>query len=131
MTATPAQTTPPKKVLVVEDEELIAKPLTMKLKLSGFDVKNAFNGEEALEILAKEKFDLIILDLLMPKLDGFGVLTELRNWGDKTPVVVATNLNQAEDVSRVFELGVSNYYVKADTTLDQIVEHVWRAINYK
>jgi DNA-binding response OmpR family regulator len=123
--------TPSKKVLVVEDEELIAKPLTMKLKLSGFEVKNAYNGEEALEILAKEKFDLIILDLLMPKLDGFGVLTELRNWGDKTPVVVATNLNQAEDVSRVFELGVSSYYVKADTTLDQIVEHVWKAINYK
>ena len=123
--------TPPKKVLVVEDEELIAKPLSMKLKLSGFGVKNAYNGEEALDILAKEKFDLIILDLMMPKVDGFGVLTELKNWGDKTPVVVATNLNQAEDVSRVFELGVTNYYVKSDTTLDQIVEHVWRAINYK
>ncbi len=127
----PEQTAAPKRILVVEDEEMIAKPLAMKLRLSGFEVNNAFNGEEALDVLSKEKYDLIILDLMMPKVDGFGVLAELQKRGDTTPVVVATNLNQAEDVSRVFELGVTNYYVKADTTLDQIVEHVWKAINYR
>jgi DNA-binding response OmpR family regulator len=121
-------TEPLKKILVVEDEEMIAKPLTMKLRLSGFEVKNAFDGQEALDILAKEKFDLIILDLLMPKVDGFGVLTELQKKGDTTPVIVATNLNQAEDVSRVFELGCTNYYVKADTTLDQIVDNARKTI---
>jgi DNA-binding response OmpR family regulator len=117
-----------KKILVVEDEELIAKPLSMKLRLSGFETKNAFDGQEALEIFAKEKFDLILLDLLMPKIDGFAVLAELKKKGDTTPVIVATNLNQAEDVSRVFELGCTNYYVKADTTLDQIVENVKKTI---
>jgi len=117
-----------KKILVVEDEELIAKPLSMKLRLSGFEVKNAFDGQEALENLAKEKFDLILLDLLMPKIDGFGVLADLQKKRDTTPVIVATNLNQAEDVSRVFELGCTNYYVKADTTLDQIVENVKKTI---
>ena len=124
----PSMTEPLKKILVVEDEEMIAKPLTMKLRLSGFEVKNAFDGQEALDILAKEKFDLIILDLLMPKVDGFGVLTELQKKGDTTPVIVATNLNQAEDVSRVFELGCTNYYVKADTTLDQIVDNARKTI---
>ena len=117
-----------KKILIVEDEELIAKPLSMKLRLSGFETKNAYNGEEALEILNKEKFDLILLDLLMPKVDGFSVLAELRKKGDTTPIIVATNLNQAEEVSRVFELGCTNYYVKADTTLDQIVENAKKTI---
>jgi len=117
-----------KKILVVEDEELIAKPLAMKLRLSGFEVKNAYDGSEALAILAKEKFNLILLDLLMPKIDGFTVLAELQKNGDTTPVIVATNLNQAEDVSRVFDLGCTNYYVKADTTLDQIVENARKTI---
>jgi DNA-binding response OmpR family regulator len=110
-----------KKVLVVEDEEMIAKPLSMKLGFAGFEVKNAADGQQALDILAQEKFDLILLDLLMPNVDGFSVLTELRNRHNPTPVIVATNLNQPADVSRVFELGCSNYYVKSDTTLDQIV----------
>jgi len=117
-----------KKILVVEDEELIAKPLSMKLRLSGYEVKNADDGEEALAVLAKEKFDLILLDLLMPKVDGFGVLAELNKRRDHTPVIVATNLNQPEDVSRVFELGCTNYYVKADTSLDQIVDNARKTI---
>jgi CheY-like chemotaxis protein len=118
-----------KKVIVVEDEEAIVKLLSTKLGLAGFEVKTAPDGEVALAMLASEKFDLILLDLLMPKVDGFGVLAELKNRNDKTPVIVATNLNQPSDVSRVFELGCTNYYVKADTTLDQIVEHVQRVLS--
>jgi len=117
-----------KKILIAEDEEMIAKPLGMKLRLSGFETKHALNGKEALDMLSKEKFDLILLDLLMPEVDGFSVLAELQKKSDSTPVIVATNLNQAEDVSRVFELGCTNYYVKADTTLDQIVENVKKTI---
>jgi len=117
-----------KKILIAEDEELIAKTMAKKFALSGFEVKNAYNGQEALDLLAKEKFDLMILDLMMPVMDGFGVLTELKKRGDKTPVIVATNLNQVEDVTRVFELGCTNYYVKADTTLDQIVEEARQTI---
>jgi two-component system response regulator TctD len=117
-----------KKILIVEDEELIAKPLGMKLRLSGFETKHVLNGKEALDTLGNEKFDLILLDLLMPEVDGFAVLAELQKRTDPTPVIVATNLNQAEDVSRVFELGCTNYYVKADTTLDQIVENVKKTI---
>jgi len=111
-----------KKILIVEDEAGIVKPLAMKLKLSGFDVKSAADGEEGLDAMSKEKFDLVLLDLMMPRVDGFEVLTKLRERKDHTPVIVATNLNQPSDVSRVFELGCTNYYVKSDTTLEQIVE---------
>jgi len=118
----------PKKVLIVEDERLIAKPLAMKLQFSGFEVKNAYDGEEALAMLAKEKFDIVLLDLMMPRVDGFDVLTEMKKRGDNTQVIVATNLNQEADVSKVLELGVTSYYVKSDTSLDEIVENVKRAL---
>ncbi len=118
-----------KKILVVEDEARISKLLSMKLGLAGFGVGLASDGQEALDILAAEKYDLILLDLLMPRVDGFGVLAEMQKRGDRTPVIVATNLNQPSDISRVFELGCTNYYVKADTSLDQIVEHAKRVLS--
>jgi DNA-binding response OmpR family regulator len=120
----------PKKILIVEDEKMIIKPLEMKLKLSGFDTAVAYDGEEALGILEKDKFDLILLDLMMPKIDGFGVLSAMKKKGDKTPVIVATNLNQEGDISKAMELGVSNYYVKADTSLGDIVENVKKVLNF-
>jgi DNA-binding response OmpR family regulator len=119
---------PLKKILIVEDEKLIAKPLALKLKLSSFETKTAFDGEEALEMLENEKFDLILLDLMLPKLDGFGVLAELKKRGNQIPVIVASNLNQMDDISRTLELGVSSYYVKSNTTFDEIVENVKKAL---
>jgi DNA-binding response OmpR family regulator len=120
---------PAKKILIVEDERLIAKPLAMKLQFSGFEVKNAYDGGEALALLEKEKVDLVLLDLMMPRVDGFDVLTEMKKRGDMTPVIVASNLNQEKDVSKALELGVTSYYVKSDTTLDEIVENVKTALN--
>lgn len=119
----------PKKILIVEDEPGISKLLSTKLALAGFKVGTAFDGQEALDTLSREKYDLILLDLLMPRVDGFGVLSELGQRKDRTPVIVATNLNQPSDVSRVFELGCTNYYVKSDTSLDQIVEHAQRVLS--
>jgi DNA-binding response OmpR family regulator len=113
-----------KKILIIEDEEAIVKPLAMKLELSGFSVAKAYDGEQGLALMEKEKFDLVLLDLMMPKIDGFGVLTALKAKGSTIPVIVATNLNQPDDVSRVFELGCSSYYIKSDTTLEQIAETV-------
>lgn len=118
-----------KKVLIVEDERLIVKPLAMKLQLSGFEVNSAYNGAEALDLLEKEKFDIILLDLMMPKVDGFDVLSEMKKRGDKTPVIIASNLNQEKDISRALELGVTSYYVKSDINLDGIVEKIREALN--
>jgi two-component system alkaline phosphatase synthesis response regulator PhoP len=118
----------PKKILIVEDEKLIVKPLELKLKLSGFETKVAYNGQEALDMMKNEKFDLVLLDLMMPEIDGFAVLNELRKRGDSTPVIVASNLNQMEDISKALELGVTSYYVKSNTSLGEIVENVKKAI---
>jgi DNA-binding response OmpR family regulator len=118
-----------KKILIVEDEKLIIKPLELKLKLSGFETGVAYNGEEALEILKNEKFDLVLLDLMMPRVDGFAVLSELKKRGDETPVIVASNLNQMDDISRALELGVNSYYVKSNTSLSEIVENIRKALN--
>jgi DNA-binding response OmpR family regulator len=118
-----------KKILIVEDERLIAKPLAMKLQFSGFEVKNAYDGAEALTMMADEKFDLVLLDLMMPKVDGFDVLSKLKERGDMTPVIVASNLSQEKDISRVLELGVTSYYVKTNTTLDEIVTNIKMALN--
>lgn len=118
-----------KKILVVEDEAAISKLLMLKLGFAGFEPTAAYDGQEGLDQMEKEKYDLILLDLMMPKIDGFGVLTEMRKRGYKIPVIVATNLNQPSDIMRVMELGCTNYYVKSDTPLDQIVEIVKSTLN--
>jgi DNA-binding response OmpR family regulator len=118
-----------KKILIVEDERAIAKPLAMKFEFAGFQVKNAYDGEEALAMMKAEKFDIILLDLMMPKVDGFKVLAEMKIKGITTPVVVASNLDQEADISRVLELGVTNYYVKTNTSLGEIVNNVKMVLN--
>lgn len=118
-----------KKILIVEDERAIAKPLAMKFQFANFEVKNAYDGEEALAMMKAEKFDIILLDLMMPKVDGFKVLAEMKIMGNTTPVVVASNLDQEADISRVLELGVTNYYVKTNTSLGEIVNNVKMVLN--
>ncbi|MBN1778989.1 MAG: response regulator [Candidatus Buchananbacteria bacterium] len=86
-----------KRILVVEDEKPMAKALELKLTHAGYQVVTASNGEEALMILEKDKFDLILLDIIMPKMDGFGVLEALKKQGKKTPVIMSSNLSQPED----------------------------------
>ncbi len=113
-----------KRILIVEDEKPMARALELKLNGEGFEAKAVYNGVEALEILGKEKFDLILLDLVMPKLDGFGVLEALEKQGNKIPVVVTTNLSQAGDEDKAKSLGAIDYFVKSNTTLKEIVEYV-------
>ncbi|MCX6723243.1 MAG: response regulator, partial [Candidatus Staskawiczbacteria bacterium] len=82
------------KILIAEDERAIAGALNLKLNHEGFESKVALNGREAMDNLQNEKFDLLILDLMMPQLDGYGVLTEMKEKGIKIPVIVASNLSQ-------------------------------------
>lgn len=114
----------PKKVLIVEDEKPMARALELKLERAGFDVETAFDGETALEILKKRKFAAVVLDLVMPKVDGFTVLKQLKSQKKKLPVFVMSNLGQEEDIARARELGASEYFVKSDTTIADIVDHV-------
>lgn len=115
-----------KSLLIVEDEKPIAKALQLKLSHSGFDVEIATNGEEALQSMEKSKFDLILLDLIMPKMNGFDFLEELKKRKNTIPVIVSSNLSQEEDMKRVKSLGAVDYYVKSNVTIAQVVEKVNR-----
>src|SRR5579859_2753950 len=113
-----------KKILIVEDEELITKILAHKLVAAGYITAIARDGQEALSLLKTEKFDLIILDLVMPHKDGFAVLEELRKRHDLIPVIVTSNLSQDEDINRAMTLGVKKYFVKVDSTVQEIVDSI-------
>ena len=113
-----------KRILIIEDEKPLARALELKLTHAGFETKNAANGEEGLALLKQESFDLILTDLMMPKVDGFAVLTALREWGNTTPVIVLTNLSQVEDERRARMLGAMGFFVKSDISVAEIVERI-------
>jgi DNA-binding response OmpR family regulator len=118
-----------KKILVVDDEKPLAKALDLKLTHEGFEAKVAFDGEEALALLEQEKFDLIILDIMMPKVDGFGVMAELKKRGIMTPVIVSSNLSQGEDVEKLKSAGAIDYYIKSDVPIAEVVERVKKVLS--
>ena len=113
-----------KKVLVVEDEKPMAKALELKLKKAGIKVVVARDGEAAVENLKNEKFSLILLDLMMPKLNGFEVIEDLQASKNTTPVFVMSNLSQPGDQSKAKNLGAADFFVKSNTPIADIVERV-------
>jgi DNA-binding response OmpR family regulator len=117
------------KILVLEDEKPLARALELKLTHEGFDVKTSPNGEKILDFLKEENFSLIICDMLMPKFDGFLVLKTLNENKIKIPVIVLTNLSQAEDEKKVRELGAVDFFIKSNTPISEVVEHVKQKIS--
>ena len=113
-----------KKILIIEDEKTLAHALEIKLTRSGFTVNTAFNGEDGIKLVKEKPFDLILLDLIMPKLDGFAVLELLKAKNIKTPVMVLTNLSQDTDIKRTKEFGAKEFFIKSNTPLATIVERI-------
>jgi DNA-binding response OmpR family regulator len=111
-------------ILIIEDEKTLARALELKLLRLGFVVKVAWNGEDGIALLQKESYDLILLDLIMPKMDGFTVLEALKENKIKTPVIVLSNLSQESDVTRTREFGVKDFFIKSNTPIAAIVERV-------
>ncbi len=117
----PASKKPGAKILVVEDERPLAHALELKLTHEGYDVTIATDGAEALKIANAEKFVMILLDLIMPNLDGFAFLEQMKK---KTPVIVLSNLGQDEDKERAKSLGAVAYFVKSNTPITEIIAKV-------
>lgn len=117
-----------KKILIVEDERPISKALELKLSISGYDVKCAFDGIEAIELLKKNKYDLMLLDLMMPKKDGFTVLQEMKDNNIKVPVIVSSNLSQNEDFDKARELGAVDFFVKSNTPIVEVVNNIKKIV---
>jgi CheY-like chemotaxis protein len=113
-----------KEILVAEDERPISKALELKLIKEGFDVKAVYDGEEAMESLEKEKFDLILLDIIMPKMNGFQVMEKIRDKKMNIPIVVTSNLSQDDDIKKAKDLGAKAFLIKSDTPLSKIIETI-------
>lgn len=113
-----------KNILVAEDEKPMARALELKLMRLGMNVKAVYNGQEALDAMEKEKFDMVLLDIMMPIKDGFGVLEWMKEKNIKTPVIMLSNLSQAEDEKRAKALGAVEFYIKSDTPIAKLVEHI-------
>ncbi|MBI5798672.1 MAG: response regulator, partial [Candidatus Yonathbacteria bacterium] len=110
-----------KIILVVEDEEPMQLVLRDVLKVEGYTVLEAKNGIEGLDHALKKHPDLILLDILMPKMDGLEMLKKLREdaWGKNAPVIVLTNLSDNEDIAKAVEEDVFEYFVKTDIRIDE------------
>jgi CheY-like chemotaxis protein len=121
------------KILVVEDDFFLIKVFQTKLSNEGFQVEIAADGVLAMEMLTRFTPDLILLDLVMPRKDGFEVLEDLSK--DKKfsqiPVIVLTNLGQDSDIERVKKYGVVDYLVKSDIAIDDVVAKAKSALKKK
>jgi DNA-binding response OmpR family regulator len=117
------------KVLVVEDDDVTQTLFRRFLEKSGFEVAVADNGEDALAALATRPPDAVILDLMMPKMDGFGFLEALRGgrWAG-LPVIVTSALADAERKAQALSLGVREYMVKTKFTLNELVDTIRRHV---
>lgn len=113
-----------KKILIAEDESTLLNVLRDRFEAEGWRVAVAVNGEEAVGALNRYPFNLVLLDLLMPKKDGFEVLKEVRNNpGLKDlPIIVLSNLGGDDDIKKALALGANDYFVKTQHPMSEIVE---------
>ena len=117
-----------KKILLAEDDMFLSGMYQTKLELEGYDVAVVGDGEEALQKIIQDRFDIVLLDMMMPKLNGFDVLKEIRK--DKktpyanVPVIILTNLGQKSDIEQGLLLGANDYLIKANFTPAEVVQKI-------
>lgn len=120
----------PKKILLVEDEDFIRELYTRQLVKAGFAVKSAVDGQSGLNILKDEKFDLLLLDIMLPGMNGLQLLREFKTQNPNSPMItiLLTNLGQEAVIKEGFALGAQAYLIKASYTPDQVVNEVKNAL---
>jgi DNA-binding response OmpR family regulator len=114
------------KIVFVEDEPHLQEELTAALVEEGFIVKNAYDGENGLEMIKKERPDIVLLDLILPKQDGFKILEAVKADSETKhiPIVVLSNLETAENVERAIRLGATSYLVKPNYEISHITQKI-------
>ncbi len=119
-----------KKILIVEDEVLILELLSKKLSLEGYDIRSAVDGEEGLKMIKEEKPDLILLDIVMPKIGGMEVLEimEKEKIARGVPVIIISNSGQPVEIDRAQRLGAKDWLVKTEfdpqTVLNKVIKQI-------
>ena len=114
---------PPKHILIAEDDTAVRESLERALRLEGYEVTTAVNGQKALELAATKQPDLYLLDVMMPLLDGLSVCREIRRQGDKTPVLVLTAKHEISDRVSGLDAGADDYLVKP-FALDELLARI-------
>ena len=119
------------KLLLVEDDVTLVKMYERKFKSDGFEVEIAYDGIEGLEKATVGKPDLVVLDIMLPKMDGLKVFKKMRSQPQtfKTPVLLLTNFDQEDAVFECFKLGAVDYLLKSEVTPQQVVEKIEKLIN--
>lgn len=120
----------PKTILFIEDESALQKTFGHILKDEGYKMISALDGEVGLRLAKSEKPDLILLDLILPRIHGFEVLKILKSDEEtkEIPTIVLTNLEGMGDVEKALELGATTYLVKASYSLEEVVEKIKKAL---
>lgn len=120
----------PARILLAEDDRFLRRAGEVSLKRAGYEVVTASDGEEALQVARAQPPDLLLLDLIMPRMQGFQVLTELKRDPATAgiPVIILSNLGQEYDVQRAMEAGARAYLVKANLSMPDLVRHVAEAL---
>ena len=122
-----------KKLLIIEDDVVLQKALADFLSAEGFAVACAIDGEIGLQMVSSENPDLILLDIVLPKKDGYEVLKEVRG-NEQTkhiPIVLLTNLGSIADVEKALQLGATTYLVKADYKLEEVTSKIKEILKIK
>ena len=120
-----------RSVLIVDDEEALVNVLARKFTDEGITAYTAFNGRQGLEVALEKHPDVILLDIMMPEMDGFDVMRALQEdeWGKDVPVILLTNSSSIETVSKAVSAGMSEFLLKTEMRLDQIVDRVRERLN--
>lgn len=122
---------PSKKILLVEDEDFIRELYVRQLTKAGFQVKSAIDGQSGLDMLKSESFDLLLLDIMLPGMNGLQLLRTFKSQYPNSPMItiLLTNLGQETVIKEGFELGAAAYLIKASYTPDQVVSEVRNALS--
>ncbi len=123
----------PIKILLVDDDDFLLDMYAVKFKEEGFMIDIASSGTDALDKLKKESYEAVLLDVVMPTLDGFEVLTCIKKerLADKSTIIILSNLGQKEDIERGLALGAHDYVIKAHFTPREVVERVKQHLGKK
>ena len=116
----------PKNILIVEDDKFLRELIVQKITNEGFHVSEAIDGEEGIKKIKEEKPDMVLLDLILPGIDGFEVLSRMKEDPalSSVPVIVLSNLGQKEDIDKGMKLGAIDYLIKAHFTPGEIINKI-------
>ena len=120
-----------KKILLIEDDKFLRKVINKKLSKEGYLVIEAIDGEKGLKAIEEEKPDLVLLDLVLPEIDGFEVLAKMKTNPaiSKIPVIILSNLGEKEEIEKGFRMGAKDYLIKAHLTPGEIVDRIESVLN--